>query len=338
MAETTHRPVLLAESLRALGCRPGGRWVDGTVGGGGHAEAILRATAPDGRLLACDRDHDAIERARRRLAPFGERVVLQHADFRALPAILDRTGFAPADGILLDLGLSAHQVGDPTRGFSFREDGPLDMRMDRTRGTTAADLVNTLSEPQLASILRRLGEEPAATRIARALVRERRRRRIETTGRLAAIIADAVGAAARRPRAAGAPRLHPATRSFQALRIAVNDELGALEAALEGSVHRLAPGGRMAVIAFHSLEDRIVKRVFRGLEARCLCPPGLPVCGCGRPGIVRAVGRRAIRPAAAESLDNPRSRSARLRVVERLGPATGGGATAAGGAAREESA
>lgn len=319
MALQLHQPVLPDETLAALACRPGGRWVDGTLGGAGHAEAILAVTAPDGMLLGCDRDADAVDRARLRLRPFGERLILRHADFRTLPAILDELGFGPVDGILLDLGVSSFQLDDPARGFSFREDGPLDMRMDRTQGTTAADLVNTLSEPRLASMLHRLGEEPAASRIARAIVTAREQGRIESTGRLASIIADAVrGALRRRPRGAASPRLHPATRAFQALRIAVNDELAGLEGALEESARRLKPGGRMAVIAFHSLEDRIVKRTFRAREPRCVCPPGLPVCVCGRPGYLRAVPRRAIRPSEEEVRRNPRSRSARLRVVERI--------------------
>lgn len=313
METRSHRPVLLAETIAALSCRPGGLWVDGTVGGGGHAEAILRATAPGGRLLGCDRDAEAVERARGRLASFGDRAILRHADHRRIPEILDQLGEKRADGILLDLGASSLQLDDPARGFSFRADAPLDMRMDRVQPTTAADLVNSLAEEELQEILERFGEEPQARRIARAIARERRREPIRTTGRLAGIVA---GVAGRR----GPTRIHPATRTFQALRIVVNDELTGLDRLLEEAAERLTPGGRIAVIAFHSLEDRIVKRTLRALARRCTCPRDLPVCACGRPDLVRPVTRRAIRPSAQEVRDNPRSRSARLRAAERLEP------------------
>jgi len=286
--------------------------VDGTVGAGGHAEAILRATAPGGRLVAIDRDPDAIEAARRRLAPFGDRAILRHADYRHLPALLDEIGARTVSGILLDLGISSLQIDDPGRGFSFREEGPLDMRIDRSQSTTAADLVNTLPEGGLASILKNHGEEPRARRIAHAIARARGRAPIRTTRALAEIVAAAIP-----PR--GPARIHPATRTFQALRIAVNDELEGLDRLLEQAVERLEPGGHIAVIAFHSLEDRLVKRTLRGLTRRCVCPRDLPVCACGRPGLVRLVTQRPIRPSAGELRDNPRSRSARLRAAERLG-------------------
>ncbi|MBI4168585.1 MAG: 16S rRNA (cytosine(1402)-N(4))-methyltransferase RsmH [Acidobacteria bacterium] len=324
-----HRPVLLQETLSALACSQGGLWVDGTVGAGGHAEAILRATSPDGRLLGCDRDAEALEAARARLAGFGPRAILRHAEHARIPALLDEIGAGAVDGILLDLGVSSMQLDDPERGFSLREDGPLDMRMDRTQTTTAADLVNALSEREIASILARFGEEPRAARIARAIVRERERGPITSTGRLAAIVARAVGArpAARDRARPGRPgRIHPATRSFQALRIAVNNELEGLDRLLEESAGRLRGGGRLAVISFHSLEDRIVKRTFRSLARRCICPRDLPVCACGRPDLVRLVTPRPIRPAEDEVRRNPRSRSARLRVVERLDGRAGGGA------------
>jgi len=311
MPEAIHRPVLLREAVEAIGCAPGGRWADGTIGGGGHAAAILAATAPDGRLFGVDRDAATLEIARRRLHPFGDRVVLRHAHFRDLPDLLDRAGFVPVDGILLDLGVSSLQIDDPGRGFSFLEDGPLDMRMDRSQPTTAADLVNTLSERDLARLLRRFGEEPAAGVIARAVVRERARRPIDTTARLAAIISRAT------PRHAERSRLHPATRSFQAIRIAVNGELDDLDTTLEALVRRLRVDGRLAVIAFHSLEDRIVKQTFRAIEPHCVCPKHLPICACGRPGIASTLTRRPIRPGDPEIRDNPRSRSARLRVTGR---------------------
>ncbi|HEV8703246.1 MAG TPA: 16S rRNA (cytosine(1402)-N(4))-methyltransferase RsmH [Candidatus Polarisedimenticolia bacterium] len=314
MDGTTHRPVLLRETLEALRCRPGGFWVDGTVGAGGHAEAILRATAPDGRLLGCDRDPDALAATSKRLAPCGERVLLRHADYRRLPALLDELGLDAVSGILLDLGVSSLQLDDPERGFSFREDGPLDMRMDRTQPATAADLVNSAPADRLASILETFGEEPQARRIARAIARARARAPITTTRALADIVSDAIPA-----RRGG--RIHPATRAFQALRIAVNAELDGLDRLLEDAARRLLPGGRIVVIAFHSLEDRIVKGSLRGLTRRCLCPRDLPVCACGRPGILKPVTPRAVRPATAEIEDNPRSRSARLRAFERLEPA-----------------
>src|SRR3989441_5115629 len=307
----SHRPVLLREAVEALACRPGGLWVDGTVGAGGHAEAILRATAPGGRLIAIDRDPGAVEAARRRLDAFGDRAILRHADYRRLPALLDEIGARTVSGILLDLGISSLQLDDPGRGFSFRADGPLDMRIDRLQPTTAADLVNALPEERLAAILKEHGEERAARRIARAVVRERARAPIATTRRLAEIVASAVPGR-------GPSRIHPATRTFQALRIAVNRELEGLDRLIEEAAARLDPGGRFAVISFHSLEDRIVKRTFRRLTRRCVCPRDLPVCACGRPGVVRLVTPRALRPSAGEARDNPRSRSARLRAAERL--------------------
>jgi len=311
-----HRPVLLQEALAALACSPGDLVVDGTVGAGGHAEALLRATAPDGRLVGVDRDDAALALARTRLAPYGDRVRLEQADHRSLPALLDAWGLVPVDRILLDLGVSSMQLDDPERGFSFRLDGPLDMRMDRGHGgTTAADLVNGLPERDLRGLFERFGEEPRAARIAAAIVRERRNAPFTRTAPLAATIA---AAAAGPQRGRRVTHLHPATRVFQALRIAVNGEIEGLPELLEQSIDRLRPGGRMAVISFHSLEDRAVKETFRGLAHRCVCPRGLPLCGCGRPDRVRLVGSGAVKPEAEESDANPRSRSARLRAVERL--------------------
>jgi 16S rRNA (cytosine1402-N4)-methyltransferase len=323
MDRFSHLPVLLEETLQGLACRPGGLFVDGTLGAGGHAEAILRATAPDGRLVGCDRDAEALEVARRRLLPFGDRVALRHADSRRLPEILDEMGVGSIDGALFDLGVSSLQLDDPKRGFSFRNEGPLDMRMDRSTETTAADLLNRLTLRDLASLIARFGEEPAARRIAAAIVAQRERRPIETTTQLATIVGSAG--------ASRAGRVHPATRVFQALRIAVNREIDGLDGLLEKAVFRLRPGGRVAVIAFHSLEDRVVKRTFRGLARRCVCPRDLPVCACGRPDLARLVTPRPVRPKAEEIAANPRSRSARLRVVERLG---GEGQAAPGPGAR----
>jgi 16S rRNA (cytosine1402-N4)-methyltransferase len=315
-----HRPVLLQEALAALHCSPGDLVVDGTVGAGGHAEALLRAIEPDGRLVGLDRDPEALALARARLAPWGDRVRLEQADHRRLPELLDAWGLVPVDRILLDLGVSSMQLDDPERGFSFRLDGPLDMRMDRAHGgTTAADLVNGLPERELRALLQQSGEEPHAARIASAIVRERERSPFTRTVRLAQTVAAAIPAPARRVAARrGGGSVHPATRTFQALRIAVNGEIDGLPRLLEQSIDRLRPGGRMAVISFHSLEDRAVKETFRALAHRCICPRGLPVCGCGRPDVVRRIDSGAVKPSEDEARDNPRSRSARLRAVERL--------------------
>ena len=286
-----HRPVLLAESLELLAVRGEGLYVDGTVGLGGHAAELLRRSAPDGRLLGIDRDGETLERARAALLPFGARARLVHGDYREIPALL---GGERAAGILLDLGLSSAQLDEPERGFSFQAEGPLDMRMDRTRGETAGEVVNRRPERELADLIYRYGEEPASRRIARAIVEARRRSRIETTTALAEIVRGAAGRSRR-------PGLHPATRTFQALRIRVNRELEALGATLEALALCLAPGGRLAVIAFHSLEDREVKVTFRALLAQGFA----------------ALTRRPIRPSAEEVRENPRARSARLRVIER---------------------
>jgi 16S rRNA (cytosine1402-N4)-methyltransferase len=289
--DSGHEPVLLRETLELLAVRPGGSYADGTVGLGGHAAEVLRQSAPDGRLLAVDRDPEALERARARLAEFGPRVRLAHADWRELPALL---GGERAHGVLLDLGVSSLQLDTPERGFSFRADGPLDMRMDRTGGLTAADVVNRMPESELADVLYRLGEEHASRRIARAIVQARQRVHLRTTGELAQVVRGA----ARAPRGRG---LDPATLTFQALRIYVNRELEGLGKALTEIAGRLAPGGRLAVIAFHSLEDREVKNAFRELAR----------------GSYRLLTRKPVRPSPEEVARNPRARSARLRGLER---------------------
>jgi 16S rRNA (cytosine1402-N4)-methyltransferase len=309
-----HQPVLRDEAAAALAARPGGRYLDGTFGGGGHARAILAASAPDGRLLALDADPAAIARAHTLAAEpgVGDRLTAVQGNFADLAEIARDAAFTPLDGILLDLGLSSYQLDEPERGFAFRFDAPLDMRFDPERGQPAADLVNALPEDALADLLWRYGEERRSRAIARAIVAERTRAPIETTGRLASVI----------ERAAGGRRggIHPATRSFQALRIATNDELGALKRGLEGAVASLAPGGRLVVISFHSLEDRIVKRFIDHERASCLCPPEAPVCVCGHVPRLTRVGRGAIRPTPEEIAANPRSRSAVMRVAERLAP------------------
>ncbi len=308
-----HLPVLLPETLALLAPRPGGRYLDGTFGGGGHAREILAASAPDGRLLAIDADPAAVARAGAlRAEPgVGDRLMFVSGTFADLAEIARAEGFAPLDGVLLDLGLSSFQLDEAARGFAFRFDGPVDMRFDPTRGESAADLVGRLDAGDLADLIWRYGEEPKSRQIARAVVREREREPILTTTRLAAVVEAAAGG--RRGR-----ETHPATRTFQALRIAVNDELAALERGLAGALEVLAPGGRLAVISFHSLEDRIVKRFIAHESAQCVCPPGLPVCTCGHRPRLRKVTGRAVKAGAAEIAANPRARSAVLRAAERL--------------------
>jgi 16S rRNA (cytosine1402-N4)-methyltransferase len=287
--------------------RAGGRYVDATLGAGGHAAGILQASAPDGRLLGLDVDPQALRLARERLFPFGERAVLRQASYVQLGMVLDALGWERVDGVLLDLGVSSMQVDTPARGFSFRSDAPLDMRFDPRGPQTAADLVNALSEADLADLIYRYGEDPAARRIARAIVAARP---LQTTGQLAEVIARV-----KRSRR-GAP--HPATQTFQALRIAVNGELDAIETVLPIALGRLAPGGRLAVISFHSLEDRIVKRFFQRESRDCLCPPRQPVCTCGHRAQLKIVAPKLVRPTPDELAQNPRARSARLRIAEKL--------------------
>ena len=312
MTAATHVPVMLPEVLAALSVRPGGRYADGTLGGGGYAEAILSASGPGGLLLGLDRDGEAVGRASARLAPFGSRFTGRRANFSDLPAVLSELSWPPLDGVVLDLGVSSLQLDDPERGFSFLRDGPLDMRLDARLPRTAADLVNTLPEAELARILFEYGEERHARRIARALCGRRAREPFARTLDCAAVVSSAV------PKSRDTARIHPATRTFQALRIAVNGELEALRAFLERVPGVLAPGGRCAVVSFHSLEDRMVKEVFRELTAGCVCPRGVPVCRCGREAAFRPATRRALRPSEGECERNPRARSARLRAVEKL--------------------
>jgi len=306
MDEPAHTPVLLTEVLQALEVQPSGWYVDCTVGLGGHSRAILEASSPHGRLLGLDADARSLELARQRLAAFGNRAVLVHANFRDLEQVARDAGMEAANGIVMDLGLSSWQLADRTRGFSFHDEGALDMRFDPSEGVSAADLVNSLGEDDLANLIWRYGEEPKARLIARAIVRARP---ITTATRLAEVIARTVG---RRG------RIHPATQTFQALRIAVNRELESLEAALPQAVRLLAPGGRLAVISFHSLEDRIVKTFFRNESRDCICPPGMPQCTCGHRATLRMVTKKPIVPGPHEVMTNPRARSAKLRVAERL--------------------
>ena len=306
-----HYSVLLKESIEALAIRPDGIYVDGTLGMGGHSEAIARRLTT-GRLIAIDRDQRAIDRASARLAPYAGRITFVHGNFRDLGAILDGLGVPLADGMLFDLGVSSPQLDEAERGFSYMADAPLDMRMDESQSLTAADVVNTWPEEQLRHILFAYGEERHAPRIARAIVRARQEAPIRSTLELVGIIRAAMPAAALRE------KQHPAKRSFQAIRIAVNGELDAVEAMLDAAVEHLRPGGRLAVISFHSLEDRLVKTAIHSREDGCTCPREAPVCVCGFRRTLRSVSRKPILPSGEELEENPRSRSAKLRVAERV--------------------
>lgn len=304
-----HIPVLLDETLYWLNPRPGGVYVDATVGGGGHAEAVLERIGPGGRLIGIDRDEAACEAATRRLARFGEAVVIVRENYAAINEVLRRLGLHRVDGVLFDLGASALQFADPARGFSFQVAGPLDMRMDRRQPVTAADLVNRLSERELADLIWRYGEERRSRRIARAIVGSRP---IHTTEELADLVARSI------PRRAWPRGIHPATRTFQALRIAVNDELLNLEKTLPDAAEALREAGRLCAITFHSLEDRTIKHTFLRLSRGCTCSPGTSACTCGGQRWLRVLTRRPVTPAPAELARNPRARSAKLRAAERI--------------------
>ncbi len=310
-AEYGHTPVLLSECLEALAVRPSGTYVDGTFGRGGHSLEILRRLTT-GRLIAIDRDLDALAAGRERLGAFGDRVCFVHGNFSDLGAILRERGIEKVDGLLFDLGVSSPQLDEPERGFSYQEDAPLDMRMDRTAALTARQIVNEWSYEELRRILYEYGEERYAPRIARAIVRRRESGAIERTGELAGVIRSAM------PPQALREKQHPAKRSFQALRIAVNGELEALGPMLEAAVSALKPGGRLAVITFHSLEDRIVKQTLRDFATGCTCPPEFPVCVCGRKPRVKLLYRKPVTAGERELAENPRSRSAKLRAAEGL--------------------
>lgn len=309
-----HQPVLLEEALLHLQVGPGALTVDATIGGGAHAEAILERTGPNGRLLGLDRDDEALAAASRRLSRFGERVRLVRASFSELGAVFEAEAISNVDAVLFDLGVSSRQLDAPERGFRFSADAadrtPLDMRMDRRQPHTAADLLAHAPASELERIFRVYGELPGAARLARAIVERRSRAPLRTSADLLAVIRDA--------RVGGGRRHHPATLVYQALRIAVNDELAALETGLDAAIDALRPGGRLAVIAYHSLEDRCVKQRLRAAERGCICPPRVPVCVCGRRPRLHAVVRRAIAPGEDEIRRNPRSRSARLRIAERI--------------------
>jgi 16S rRNA (cytosine1402-N4)-methyltransferase len=302
-----HLPVLYNEIIHAMQPHRGGLYVDGTIGAGGHAHGILSASSPDGKLLGMDLDPQALHLAHERLAEFGERVQLVQASYATLGEQVKSAGWQKVDGVLLDLGLSSMQLDTQTRGFSFQAEAPLDMRFDPTGKTTAADLVNHLDEAELADLLFRYGEERRSRQVARAIVTARP---ITTTTQLAKVVAGVAGS--------GKRRIHPATRTFQALRIAVNGELDALEAVLPQTIEVLRPEGRLAIIAFHSLEDRMVKQFMRKESKDCICPPNQPVCTCGHKATLREITGKPIRPQEDEVQQNPRSRSAKLRVAERI--------------------
>ncbi|HNT23940.1 MAG TPA: 16S rRNA (cytosine(1402)-N(4))-methyltransferase RsmH [Anaerolineales bacterium] len=308
-----HQSVLYQEIIHALQPKRGAKYVDCTLGAGGHAWGLLDGSGPDGCLLGLDLDPQALALARQKLAPFGERAILVQASYQTLQHQLEKLGWSAVDGILIDLGVSSMQLDTAERGFSFLADAPLDMRFDPAGPTSAEDLVNELPEAELADILFRYGEERRARQVARAIVRARP---LHTTGQLAQVVAGATISGRGGERG---PRIHPATRTFQALRIAVNGELDALEATLPQALQALAVGGRLAVIAFHSLEDRIVKQFMRREAQDCLCPPRQPVCTCGHKASLREISHRPIEPQAAEIEQNRRARSARLRVAEKIG-------------------
>ena len=309
-----HLPVLVEEVMSMLSPAPDSLQIDATVGGGGHTERILEATTPGGRLLGLDADGAAIARVAGRLQPrFGDRLVLRQANFRELATVAPEAGFGAVDGMLFDLGLSSFQLADRERGFGFRTGGPLDMRFDTSRGVPAAELLATLDATELTALFRRYGEEKQAPRIARAIVAKRKTQPITTAEDLAALVERVAPGNPRVRR-----RIHPATRVFQALRIAVNEELEALQDGLAAAVDLLRPGGRLVVLSYHSLEDRIVKRFIAAERRGCVCPPELPVCVCGRNPRLRLVTRPSLTPSPAEIAANPRARSARLRAAERL--------------------
>ncbi len=312
MSEFKHYSVMLGECIDSLQIKPDGVYIDGTLGMGGHSLEIAKRLTAGGRLISIDRDMRAIERAGERLADYSDRVTLVHGNFRELASIMDAQGVDKADGMLFDLGVSSPQLDETERGFSYMADAPLDMRMDESEPVTARDIVNSWPEERIKRILYDFGEERYAPRIAAAIVRERSKQPIETTLQLVDIIKGAMPAQALRE------KQHPAKRSFQAIRIAVNAELESVSDMLSAAMERLTPGGRLAVISFHSLEDRLVKNAIASHEKGCTCPRDFPVCTCGFVQTMRSVTRKPILPSERELEENPRSRSAKLRVAERI--------------------
>ena len=309
----SHRPVLLSECIQGLAVRPDGIYVDGTAGGAGHSFEIASLLSDHGRLIALDQDETAVKVASERLSVFGERARVVHSNFRELDSVCRMLGVERIDGFLLDLGVSSYQLDTAERGFSYQADAPLDMRMDKTNPLSAKEVINRYSEDRLKNILWQYGEERFAPRIASAIVRARESAPILTTGELVKIIKGAIPAAAREG------GHHPAKRSFQAIRIEVNAELDVIEPAIRAAAAKLSPGGRIAIITFHSLEDRIVKQTFASLASGCTCPPGFPVCVCGKKPILKLVNHKPITASPEELETNPRSRSAKLRIAEKIG-------------------
>ena len=311
--EFSHKPVMLAECIEALDIKPNGIYLDGTMGGGGHSREIAKRLTAGGRLIAVDRDADAHEAARERLREYIDRVTFIRDDFKNACADLDELGIGGLDGVLLDLGAPSWQLDSAERGLSYMKDAPLDMRMDRSAGESAYEVVNGYTESELVRILREYGEEKLAGRIAARIVREREKAPIRTTLQLAELVAGCYPAATRHKFG------NPAKRTFQAIRIEVNGELEGLSEAVTALARRLVPGGRMAVITFHSLEDRIVKNAFRQMSLSCTCPPDFPVCVCGKVKEVELVNSKPITASAAELRENPRAESAKLRIIRRTG-------------------
>lgn len=307
-----HTPVLLKETLEYLNPKKGGVYIDGTLGGAGHSSEIVKRIIPGGMLLGIDQDSDAINAAKERLKDYKDNVIIVRGNFRNIKEIALECGFKEVDGVLLDIGVSSYQLDEEERGFSYMHDGPLDMRMDKSLEYNASDIVNDADERELARILAEYGEEKWAARIAKFIVEERKKYRIDSTHKLVDIIKKAIPAAARREGG------HPAKRTFQALRIAVNDELEALKQAVTDAVDILKPGGRMVVITFHSLEDRIVKQLFNNMEKPCTCPAQLPVCVCGKEPLLKVITKKPVVASREELESNTRAKSAKLRAAERV--------------------
>ncbi|MBR6173841.1 MAG: 16S rRNA (cytosine(1402)-N(4))-methyltransferase RsmH [Eubacterium sp.] len=309
--EFHHIPIMLDRVIEELKIRPNGVYVDGTVGGAGHSSEILKRLSDKGTLVAIDQDRDAVDTARKRLADISDRATVVKSNFVNFDIVLDDLGIGSVDGVLLDLGVSSYQFDQADRGFSYRFDAPLDMRMDQTQEETAADIVNEYSEEDLVRILREYGEEPFARRIAANICREREKKPIRTTFELNELIKSSIPASARRDGG------HPSKQTYQAIRIALNKELQILEDSIDQMIHRLSSGGRLCIITFHSLEDRIVKNAMRVAEKPCICPPDFPVCVCGRIPLGKVITRKPIVPDEEELRGNPRAKSAKLRIFER---------------------
>ena len=308
-----HIPVMLTEVVHYLNCKPGKIYADCTLGGSGHASAILEKIIPDGILIGIDQDIDAIKNAKRKLKPYELNIHLFHDNFINLPKILSQLNITAVDGILLDLGISFHHLDSSGRGFSFRKDEPLDMRMNIESDTTAEELINTMDEKSLAEIFFKYGEERYSRKIAKKIVNVRKKEKIKSSRQLSEIVCKAVSG-----KASSRRRIHPATRVFMAVRIAVNKELNILNSFMETAFDLLKPEGRFCILSFHSLEDRIVKRKIKLLEGRCICPPALPRCVCNKTRVIRSLTKKVLRPTEEEVAANPMARSARMRVVERL--------------------